>query len=74
MDDVADSVTGNNVVVDTATLTDNEDDLPEIDAGATNTNEVVVAPGPGSSNQIVVEEDQHHRIEDSGFWWGKEQL
>ena len=55
--DVADSVTGNNVVVDTATLTDNEDDLPEIDAGATNTNEVVVAPGPGSSNQIVVEDD-----------------
>ena len=24
------------MVVDTATLTDNEDDLPEIDAGATN--------------------------------------
>ena len=57
MDDVADSVTCNNMVVDTATLTDNEDDLPEIDAGATNTYEVFVAPGPGSSNQIVVEDD-----------------
>jgi hypothetical protein len=55
--DVADSVTGNNVVVDTATLTDNEDDLPEIDARATNTNEVVVAPGPGSSNQLHHSED-----------------
>ena len=42
MDDVAGSVT--------ATLSGNEDDLPEIDAGATNTNEVVVAPGPGSYN------------------------
>ena len=64
--DVADSVTGNNVVVDTATLTDNEDDLPEIDARATNTNEVVVAPGPGSSNQLITA-----RTRD---WWGKEHL
>ena len=55
--DVADSFTGNNVVVATATLTDNEDDLPEIEARATNTNEVVGAPGPGSSNQLHHSED-----------------
>ena len=55
MDDVAGSVT--------ATLSDNEDDLPE-NAGATNTNEVVVSPGPGSSNQI---EDQLEHSEDLGL-------
>ena len=52
MDVVEDSVTGNNVDVDTATLTDNEDDLPEIDV-----NDVVVAHGPGSSNQLNHSED-----------------
>jgi hypothetical protein len=56
MDDVAGSVT--------ATLSGNEDDLPEINAGATNTNEVVVSPGPGSSNQI---EDQLEHIDDLGL-------
>ena len=56
MDDVAGSVT--------ATLSDNEDDLPEIDAGATNTNGVVVSPGLGSSNQI---EDQLEHSDDLGL-------
>ena len=55
MDDVTGSVT--------ATLSDNEDDLPE-NTGATNTNEDVVSPGPGSSNQI---KDQLKHSEDLGL-------
>ena len=36
----------------------------ELDARVTNTNEVVVSPGPGSSNQI---EDQLEHSEDLGL-------